>query len=312
MFSIGEFARMGMVSVRTLRHYDEIGLLHPAQVDHETGYRSYGADQLAQLNRIIVLKDLGFSLTQAAKLLSGITLEELRGMLALRRAQLERELDEYATRLREVEARLHYIEGESAMPADDITVKRVPSMGVVAIGAPATGYSPAEVVPAVNQSRVKFDELGLPGQIAVSGPFMILYEDTDGTDIIVYVALPVSEPPADLPAPAEYATRLAADHAACLRAQAATSGARRRHQPRDREDYFHREDFSRYAREKSSSRKKSSRSSRPEGSQVPAGRSRIASAVGGGGGWQALYRLNEDVIGPNPDVIVPGEKLRLP
>jgi effector-binding domain-containing protein len=125
-------------------------------------------------------------------------------MLALRRAQLEQELDEYATRLREVEARLHYIEGENAMPADDITVKKVPSMGVVAIGAPAAGYSPAEVVPAVNQSRVKFDELGLPGLIAVSGPFMILYEDTDGSDITVYVALPVSEPPADLPAPAEY------------------------------------------------------------------------------------------------------------
>jgi DNA-binding transcriptional MerR regulator len=204
MFSIGEFARMGMVSVRTLRHYDEIGLLHPAQVDPETGYRSYGADQLAQLNRIIVLKDLGFSLTQTAKLLSGVTLDELRGMLALRRAQLERELDEYATRLREVEARLHYIEGENAMPADDITVKKIPSMGVVAIGAPAPGYSPAEVVPAVNQCRVKFDELGLPGLIAVSGPFMILYEDTDGADITVYVALPVSEPPADLPAPAQY------------------------------------------------------------------------------------------------------------
>jgi DNA-binding transcriptional MerR regulator len=39
MLSIGEFARLGAVSVRTLRHYEEIGLLLPAQVNPETGYR---------------------------------------------------------------------------------------------------------------------------------------------------------------------------------------------------------------------------------------------------------------------------------
>jgi DNA-binding transcriptional MerR regulator len=210
MFSIGEFARMGTVSIRTLRHYDEIGLLHPAQVDPETGYRSYSADQLGQLNRIIALKDLGFSLSQAAKLLSGVTVGELRGMLALRRAQLERELDEFTSRLHEVEVRLRYIECEKAMPADDITVKKIPEMGVVAIGASAPGYRPDQVIPPINRSRVQFDELGLPALIAVNGPFMILYEDSrsednaDGTDITVYVALPVSEPPAGLPAPAQY------------------------------------------------------------------------------------------------------------
>lgn len=53
MFSIGEFARLGGVSVRTLRHYDEIGLLRPAQVDPVTGYRGYLASQLGQLNRIL-------------------------------------------------------------------------------------------------------------------------------------------------------------------------------------------------------------------------------------------------------------------
>jgi DNA-binding transcriptional MerR regulator len=53
MFSIGEFARLGGVSVRTLRHYDEIGLLRPAQVDPVTGYRGCLASQLGQLNRIL-------------------------------------------------------------------------------------------------------------------------------------------------------------------------------------------------------------------------------------------------------------------
>jgi DNA-binding transcriptional MerR regulator len=62
MFSIGEFARHGRVSVRMLRHYDAIGLLRPASVDAVSGYRFYQARQLAELNRVIALKDLGFTL----------------------------------------------------------------------------------------------------------------------------------------------------------------------------------------------------------------------------------------------------------
>jgi DNA-binding transcriptional MerR regulator len=60
VYRIGEFARIGGVSIRTLRHYDELGLLAPAWVDPETGYRSYEARQLKRLNRLVALKDLGF------------------------------------------------------------------------------------------------------------------------------------------------------------------------------------------------------------------------------------------------------------
>ena len=69
MFSIGEFARLGGVSVRTLRHYDEIGLLRPATVDPDTGYRGYSAARLGQISRIIALKELGLSLAQVRRLL---------------------------------------------------------------------------------------------------------------------------------------------------------------------------------------------------------------------------------------------------
>jgi DNA-binding transcriptional MerR regulator len=69
MFSIGEFARHGRVSVRMLRHYDATGLLRPACVDPATGYRSYQVSQLAELNRLIALKELGFSLQQVTEAL---------------------------------------------------------------------------------------------------------------------------------------------------------------------------------------------------------------------------------------------------
>ena len=78
MFTIGEFARLGGVSVRTLRHYDDIGLLRPVTVDPDTGYRGYSAEQLGRLNRIMAMKELGLSLVQTRRLLDGITLEELR------------------------------------------------------------------------------------------------------------------------------------------------------------------------------------------------------------------------------------------
>jgi len=69
MFTIGDFARHGRVSVRMLRHYDATGLLRPARVDPASGYRFYEAVQLARLNRIIALKNLGFTLDQVRAML---------------------------------------------------------------------------------------------------------------------------------------------------------------------------------------------------------------------------------------------------
>jgi len=97
VLAIGDFARLGRVSVRMLRHYDAIGLLRPAHVDPTTGYRSYQAAQLAELNRIVALKDLGFTLEQVRVMLDErVSVEQVRGMLAalrmafMRRASLRR------------------------------------------------------------------------------------------------------------------------------------------------------------------------------------------------------------------------------
>ena len=204
MFSIGEFARLGTVSIRTLRHYDEIGLLPPAKVDPATGYRAYSAEQLRLLNRIVALKELGLSLAQARQLMDGITLEELQGMLMLRRAQLEQELEEHRNQLLGVEARLRYIAREGVMPADDIVVKKIPVLGVVAIAAPAPAFGAENIVPVVNRSAEQFDQLGIRGLVEVAGPYMIFYEHDNYTDVTVYLALPVAEEPAELPPPAQY------------------------------------------------------------------------------------------------------------
>ena len=221
MFSIGEFARLGAVSIRTLRHYDEIGLLPPAEVDPVTGYRSYSAKQLRQLNRIVALKDLGLTLGQIRQLFDGITVDELRGMLLLRRAQLERELQRQRHHLLGVEARLRYIAQEDDMPEDDIVVKQIRALSVVAIADTASDWG--NIVPAVNRARVKFDQLGISGLVKVAGPFMLFYEQTDGHEITVNVALPVAEQPAELPPPARYHVLPAIEAAAAVRSGLAAS-----------------------------------------------------------------------------------------
>jgi DNA-binding transcriptional MerR regulator len=87
MIRIGDFSRLSRVSVKTLRFYDEKGLLRPIQVDWFTGYRHYEYHQLPRLYRILALKDLGFSLEEIGELLrDDVTTGHLRGMLKLRQA----------------------------------------------------------------------------------------------------------------------------------------------------------------------------------------------------------------------------------
>lgn len=87
MFRIGEFSRLARVTIETLRHHDAMGLLAPVHVDPTTGYRYYSARQLVQLNRILSLKELGFSLEEIRRILQdGLTGDQLRGMFMLQQA----------------------------------------------------------------------------------------------------------------------------------------------------------------------------------------------------------------------------------
>ena len=98
-----ERSPVAQVSVRTLHHYDDIGLLPPAQVDPQTGYRWYRADQLQRLNRILALRDLGLPLTEVRKVVDDeVSVDELRGMLRLRQAEARDRMAEQAERLSRV------------------------------------------------------------------------------------------------------------------------------------------------------------------------------------------------------------------
>jgi DNA-binding transcriptional MerR regulator len=199
MLSIGDFARHGRVSVRMLRHYDAIGLLKPAYVDRMTGYRSYEARQLSRLNRIVALKGLGFTLQQVHSILDEeVSVEELRGMLRLRQAELHSQIATDTARLAQVEARLRIIEKEGAMPVDDVQIKRIPGVRVADLTATAASFEPESISPVIgplyDELRNLLDRAGL----TPTGPDIAYYEDSpDGDGVLVHATIPVNAVPGD-------------------------------------------------------------------------------------------------------------------
>src|SRR5690349_19664882 len=104
-FKIGDFSQLGQVSVRTLRLYDQLDLIKPAETDQWTGYRYYTLDQLPRLHRILALKDLGLSLDQIAQLLKNdLPVKQMREMLLQKQTELAQQLTDMQTQMRRVQA----------------------------------------------------------------------------------------------------------------------------------------------------------------------------------------------------------------
>lgn len=198
MFKIGEFSQIGQVSVRMLRHYDKMGVLHPNHVDKFTGYRYYTLEQLPRLNRILALKDLGLSLEEIARLLKNdLHADQLHGMLMMKQAQIEQTIADEQLRLRRVAARIKRIESEDRPSPYDVVVKHI---------APITVVGTRAVVPNLEQmtayrchmlSEVHgwLDAFG----VSPSAPEMLVYHLTEyrETDLDTEIAIPIPKDAAD-------------------------------------------------------------------------------------------------------------------
>ena len=126
MLKIGEFSKLSRVSVRMLRHYDEIGLLKPAETDRFPAYRYYREDRLTTMCRITALKDMGFSLADIARIL-GIydAREALEGYFSARQRELEEISLDAARKLALLDAARERLRKEQTM-SYDITLKTIP------------------------------------------------------------------------------------------------------------------------------------------------------------------------------------------
>lgn len=134
MIKIGDFSKISRLSVKTLRYYDELGLLRPVHVDPMNGYRYYAASQLARLQRILAMKDLGLSLQQITLLLDGdLPADQMVGMLRRRQVELQGEIGRHKAMLTRIEARLKLFEQENIMSTVDVTIKSIPALWVASV-----------------------------------------------------------------------------------------------------------------------------------------------------------------------------------
>lgn len=198
MIGIGEFARLGRVPVRMLRHYDALGLLSPEHTDPHSGYRYYRIDQLRRLNRVVALKDLGLRLEQVKQIVDDqVSSDELRAMLRLRTAELESQITESGHRLARVQARLRLIESEETMSHPDITTKTVPAMTTLGLREVAASATQEDIGPVITAMYPKIMACFKQTGAHPVGPSVAYYTpapDVSDDALWVHATFPASAP----------------------------------------------------------------------------------------------------------------------
>jgi DNA-binding transcriptional MerR regulator len=192
MFKIGEFSKLALVTVRTLRHYDEVGLLKPEQIDRFTGYRYYSAEQLVRLNRILALKDLGLSLEQIAELLdSNPSREQILGMLKLKKLELQEHIANEQNQLERVSAWLNQLERENEMISTtiEVTIKKVEAIRAISL---------RDIIPTYLDAQILFGEIMgwlAQNRYQVTQPPIVIYYDEEykERDVDEEVAFPIND-----------------------------------------------------------------------------------------------------------------------
>ena len=100
LMRIGEIAAFFGVSVKAMRVYEKIGILTPVKIDERTGYRYYAADQVKELDAILELRELGFSLAEIKKLLeNGITKEQYMEILVHKKTLWQEKIQQAQDRI---------------------------------------------------------------------------------------------------------------------------------------------------------------------------------------------------------------------
>ena len=173
MFRIGDFAKLNRVTVTALRHYDAIGLLQPEKIDTFTGYRYYSANQMPRLNRIITLKELGFSLEEIALVLGNkASSDPFQLLLELKHNELEDRIKSEQQRLAKLETFIKMYEQENYTMDYDIVLKHVE---------PIKAASVRDFIPTYSEQGHLWEELA--GYIEEKGvkivpPCMVIYYDS--------------------------------------------------------------------------------------------------------------------------------------
>lgn len=134
LYRIGMFANMNRVTIKTLRYYDEQKLLKPVYVDEENGYRYYVAGQIADLHRILALKNMGFSIEDIRRIIGG---EEEKTLLMDKKQEILQEIAVLTAKLAQVES---YLAKDKMGLSSPVLVKKLPEVTVCSMECRITSY----------------------------------------------------------------------------------------------------------------------------------------------------------------------------
>lgn len=134
MLKIGDFSKLSRISIRMLRHYDEIGILRPECVDDFTGYRYYNESQLPLAGRIQTLKGLGFGLSVIREMLDKYEdMGEMEQFLLGKKKELEEEAMGIRQKLLFLDSTLKWLRKDGNLMDYDVTLKTIPERYVASI-----------------------------------------------------------------------------------------------------------------------------------------------------------------------------------
>ncbi|OOC63984.1 MerR family transcriptional regulator [Paenibacillus ihbetae] len=190
MMKISAFAKVSGLSIKALRYYDELGLLKPAHVDEQSGYRYYAEEQLLTVKRIAAYKEQGFTLEQLKPFLEdNIRADAVRERLSEKMKELQETVQSLQLQLDEVNSRMSRLERiETGNPVESFRTRKVPSQRVASI---------RDQIPR-SQLCLLLDEITKYGALQgeeEAGQLIILWHDEAGGNADVAdmeVALPIT------------------------------------------------------------------------------------------------------------------------
>jgi DNA-binding transcriptional MerR regulator len=133
MFKIGEFSKITQISVRMLRYYDEQKLLVPCLIDDLNGYRFYSAEQINQLNRIILLRNMGFGVKEIKTLLETWNSETIKNNLLEQMKKTEENIQSEKRKLQQIQGLLYDLDNLGSKLNIEIVMKSLPMQHVMSI-----------------------------------------------------------------------------------------------------------------------------------------------------------------------------------
>lgn len=176
MYRIGLFSKINRVTVKTLRYYDEAGLLKPAHVDEENGYRYYTSEQLPLLHKIIALRQMGFSIDEIAAILKG---PNIAAIFEERKRELEGVMEESRQQLSQITHYLEKMKGDFNM-SYEVALKELPEVIVYSKRMVIPNYDYYfQIVPQIGEEVTRAN----PGlKCAVPEYCFIIYHDGEYKD----------------------------------------------------------------------------------------------------------------------------------